>query len=176
MSFNLRILSLTLHCTPHIICITCSICCCCVCVCVIYSLMHSHDVNDSTYFTIVEINGSQTLWHHHPECSWKHLISWKDCSASSLLFALVIPSSHPHLNKKNALKRKMGRKKNPHHAETVTAMKWTLKYSEGDSCPWQFSALQTAAHPAVGHSEFCHHETSRVQLYCSPSPIVIQKG
>lgn len=25
--------------------------------------------------------------------------------------------------KKNALKRKMGRKKNPHHAETVTAMK-----------------------------------------------------
>lgn len=27
------------------------------------------------------------------------------------------------LTKKNALKRKMGRKKNPHHAETVTAMK-----------------------------------------------------
>lgn len=108
MSFNLRILSLTLHCTPHISCIAYA-----AVVCVIYSLMHSHDVNDSTYFTIVEINGSQTLWHHHPECSWKHLISWKDCSASSLLFALVIPSSHPHLNKKKCSEKENGEKEKP---------------------------------------------------------------
>lgn len=87
--------------------------------------MHSHDVNDSTYFTIVEINGSQTLWHHHPECSWKHLISWKDCSASSLLFALVIPSSHPHLNKKKMLwKGKWGERK------TLTTQKLSQQWNE----------------------------------------------
>lgn len=103
--------------------------------------MYSRDINDSTYFTIVKMNGNHTPCYHYLEYCQKRLIS-NSAEPRAFLLLSVNPSSHPHPNK-NFLKNKKRDslytfssewgEKDPHHAESATVMKWTLEYSEGIS-------------------------------------------
>lgn len=159
----------------------------------ILSKMYSHDINDSTCFTVVKINGSHTPCYHHLERSQKHLISNTQCRASSLLFTLSFPAAIHIITKKcsenerassltslsifsSVRKRKREFKKRPLPCRKCHSYEMNTGIFRGDSCPWQFSALQTAIHPAVGHSQCHHHETNRVPLCHSPCSIVIHWG
>lgn len=146
--------------------------------------MYSRDINDSTYFTIVKMNGNHTPCYHYLEYCQKRLIS-NSAEPRAFLLLSVNPSSHPHPNK-NVLKNKkrdslytfssvrMGRKR-PSPRRKCHSYEMNAGIFRGDFCPWQISALQTATHPAVGHSLWHHHhiETNQVRLYHSPCAIVI---